>query len=244
MSAVCGFAGNYAYVSACFNLSMFACFSSYFLQLLFGCSLTFTVSKASISSSFIAKSAYGCSSAIHNNIACCYTAACPNRAIAAADVYISVVIISCKFNIVFQSQTTFINYKIVFALFQVYRNCIVCICVNSNTISCSIFSINSLDSVFQAFACFIFIQCYIITGNQSSMLACFNSYLLQLCYVYSISVFAACCYIGNLTGNIIGSIPYRNSTSGSQPSRLIVFVNIGRSKSSGCTILACHAICH
>ena len=88
-------------VVAIYNLAVLACFSSYFLQLLFGCSLTGSC-KAIISSSCIAKSAYSCSSAIHNNIACCYTAACPNRALAAADVYISVVIISCKFNIVFQ----------------------------------------------------------------------------------------------------------------------------------------------
>ena len=119
MSAVCGFARNYAYVSACFNLSMFACFSSYFLQLLFGRSLTGSC-KAIISSSCIAKSAYSCSSAIHNNIACCYTAACPNRAIAAADVYISVVIISCKFNIVFQSHI--ILHTAVFCLFRGYSN--------------------------------------------------------------------------------------------------------------------------
>ena len=95
-------------VVAIYNLAVLACFSCYFLQLLFGCSLTFAVSKASISSSFIAKSAYSCSSAIHNNIACCYTATCPNRALAAADVYISVVIISCKFNIVFQSNFVFL----------------------------------------------------------------------------------------------------------------------------------------
>ena len=107
MSAVCGFAGNYAYVSACFNLSMFACFSSYFLQLLFGCSLTFTVSKASISSSCIAKTADSFSMAIHDYISCCYTASCPDSAFAAADVYKSVRIISCKINIVFQLNLNF-----------------------------------------------------------------------------------------------------------------------------------------
>ena len=78
------------------------CYFADFLQLLFGCSLTFAVSKAIISSSLIAKSAYSCTSAIHNYISCCYTAACPNRALAAADVYKSVRIISCKINIVFQ----------------------------------------------------------------------------------------------------------------------------------------------
>ena len=84
------------------------CYFTNFLQLFFGCSLTFAVSKAIISSSCIAKSAYGCSSAIHNNVACCYTAACPNRAMAAADVYISVVIISGKENVVTQSNIIFL----------------------------------------------------------------------------------------------------------------------------------------
>ena len=115
----CLFRG-YSNISALGNNTVFACFGCYFLQLLFGCSLTFAVSKASISSSFIAKSAYSCSSAIHNNIACCYTAACPNRALAAADVYISVVIISCKFNIVFQSHI--ILHTAVFCLFRGYSN--------------------------------------------------------------------------------------------------------------------------
>ena len=78
------------------------CYFADFLQLLFCCSLTFTVSKASISSSFIAKTAYGFSMAIHDYISCCYTASCPDSAFAAADVYKSVRIISCKINIVFQ----------------------------------------------------------------------------------------------------------------------------------------------
>ena len=95
------------------------CYFTNFLQLLFGCSLTFAVSKAIISSSCIAKSAYGCSSTIHNNVACCYTAACPNRAIAAADVYKSV-IISGKTNIVIQSNI--ILHTAVFCLFRSYSN--------------------------------------------------------------------------------------------------------------------------
>ena len=96
------------------------CYFTNFLQLLFGCSFTLAVSKTIISSSCIAKSAYSCSSAIHNNIACCYTATCPNRALAAADVYISVVIISCKFNIVFQSHI--ILHTAVFCLFRGFSN--------------------------------------------------------------------------------------------------------------------------
>ena len=91
---------------------MLACFGCYFLQLLFGCSLTGSC-KAIISSSFIAKSAYGCSIAIHKNIACCYTtccysAACPDSASAAADAYKSVRIISCKSNIIIQSNFVFL----------------------------------------------------------------------------------------------------------------------------------------
>ena len=92
----------YLYIITGNQCSMLACFSSYFLQLLFGCSFTLAVSKTIISSSCIAKSAYSCSSAIHNYISCCYTAACPDSAFAAADVYKSVRIISCKINIVFQ----------------------------------------------------------------------------------------------------------------------------------------------
>ena len=91
---------------------MLACFGCYFLQLLFGCSLTGSC-KVIISSSFIAKSAYGCSIAIHKNIACCYTtccysAACPDSASAAADAYKSVRIISCKSNIIIQSNFVFL----------------------------------------------------------------------------------------------------------------------------------------
>ena len=120
MSAVFSFAGNYAYVSACFNLGMLACFGCYFLQLLFGCSLTFTVSKASISSSFIAKSAYGCSSAIHDYISCCYTASCPDSSFDAADSYKSVRIISFKSNLIFQSNI--ILHMTICNLFRGYSN--------------------------------------------------------------------------------------------------------------------------
>ena len=95
------------------------CYFTNFLQLLFGCSLTFAVSKAIISSSCIAKSAYSCSSAIHNNVACCYTAACPDSAFAAADIHKSV-IISGKENIVFQSHIIF--HMAVFCLFRGYNN--------------------------------------------------------------------------------------------------------------------------
>ena len=103
---------GYSNISTIGNSSMLACFGCYFLQLLFGCSLTGSC-KAIISSSFIAKSAYGCSIAIHKNIACCYTtccysAACPDSASAAADAYKSVRIISCKSNIIIQSNFVFL----------------------------------------------------------------------------------------------------------------------------------------
>ena len=102
----------YLYIITGNQGSMLACFGCYFLQLLFGCSFTGSC-KASISSSFIAKSAYGCSSTIHNNTACfytacCYFAACPDSAFAAADAYKSVRIISCKINIVLQSNFIFL----------------------------------------------------------------------------------------------------------------------------------------
>ena len=112
-TAVCSLFRSYSNISTFGNNTMLACFGCYFLQLLFCCSLTFAVSKASISSSFIAKSAYSCSSAIHNNTACfytacCYFAACPDSAFAAADAYKSVRIISCKINIVLQSNIIFL----------------------------------------------------------------------------------------------------------------------------------------
>ena len=120
------------------------CYFADFLQLLFGCSLTFAVSKAIISSSLVAKSADCCSSGIHNNVACCYTAACPNRAIAAADVYKSV-IISGKKNIVIQSNL--ILHTTVFCLFRSYSNiitlgnntvltCFSCYCMELATVYC------------------------------------------------------------------------------------------------------------
>ena len=89
------------------------CYFADFLQLLFGCSLTFAVSKAIISSSCIAKPAYSCSSTIHDNTAIysaayCYTASCPDSAFATADAYNSVRIISCKINIIIQSNIIFL----------------------------------------------------------------------------------------------------------------------------------------
>ena len=140
-----------------------------FLQLFFCCSLTFAVSKAIISSSCIAKSAYSFSSAIHNNIACCYTAACPNRAIAAADVYISVVIISCKFNIVFQSHI--ILHTAVFCLFRSYSN--ISALGNNTVLACFGFYLLQLAYVYSIFI--VSTCCY--AGN----LAVFsNSYFAQL----------------------------------------------------------------
>ena len=152
------------------------CYFADFLQLLFGCSLTFAVSKAIISSSLVAKSADCCSSGIHNNVACCYTAACPNRAIAAADVYKSV-IISGKKNIVIQSNL--ILHTTVFCLFRSYSN--------------------------------------IITLGNNTVLTCFSCYCMELATVYCISVFAACCYVDDLTSYTYTT--YRYSTFSRFPSK-------------------------
>ena len=160
------------------------CYFTNFLQLFFGCSLTFAVSKAIISSSCIAKSAYSCSSAIHNNIACCYTAACPNRAIAAADVYISVVIISCKFNIVLQSNFVFL--ATVFIQAFGYSNIITI--GNSTVFACFFFYIFQLAYVYSIS---IFSTCY-YAGN----LAVFsNSYFAQFS-AFSINVAVVTVIIG------------------------------------------------
>ena len=149
------------------------CYFTNFLQLFFGCSLTFAVSKAIISSSFIAKSAYGCSIAIHKNIACCYTtccysAACPDSTSAAADAYKSVRIISCKSNIVIQSNIVFLATVFIEAFG--YSN--------------------------------------IITIGNSTVLACFCFYILQLAYIYSVGIFSAFCNIDNLTVSIIAAYGY------------------------------------
>ena len=164
-------------VVAIYNLAVLACFSSYFLQLLFGCSLTGSC-KAIISSSCIAKSAYSCSSAIHNNIACCYTAACPNRALAAADVYISVVIISCKFNIVFQSHI--ILHTAVFCLFRGYSN----------------ISALGNNTVFACFGCY-FLQLLFgcsLTGSCKAIIS--SSCIAKSAYSCSSAIHnnIACCY--------------------------------------------------
>ena len=46
------------------------------------------------------------------------------------------------------------------------------------------------------------------------------TYLLQLCYVYCVSIFSTCCYIGNLTSNFftLYRTAYRNSTISCLPS--------------------------
>ena len=105
------------------------CYFADFLQLLFGCSLTFAVSKASISSSFIAKTAYSCSSTINDNTAIysaayCYTVSCPDSAFATADAYPSVRIISCKINIVLQVNIIFL--ATVRIIFWGYSNVVTC----------------------------------------------------------------------------------------------------------------------
>ena len=120
------------------------CYFADFLQLLFCCSLTFAVSKASISSSFIAKSAYSCSSAIHDNTAIysaayCYTASCPDSAFATADAYPSVRIISCKINIVFQVNIIFL--ATVRIIFWSYSNVVTC--GNSTVFECFCWRISS-----------------------------------------------------------------------------------------------------
>ena len=125
------------------------CYFSNFLQLLFGCSLTGSC-KAIISSGCIAKSAYGCSSAIHNNTACfytacCYFAACPDSAFAAADAYKSVRIISFKINIVLQSNIIFLATVFIEAFG--YSNIIITI-GNSTVFECFCFYIFQLAYVY------------------------------------------------------------------------------------------------
>ena len=144
LATVCIEVFGYSNISTIGNSSMLACFSSYFLQLLFGCSFTFAVSKFIISSSFIAKPAYSCSSTIHDNTAIysaayCYTASCPDSAFATADAYKSVRIISCKINIVFQVNIIF--FATVRIIFLGYSNVVTC--GNSTVFECFCWRISS-----------------------------------------------------------------------------------------------------
>ena len=128
---------------------MLACFGCYFLQLFFGCSFTGSC-KAIISSSFIAKAAYSCSSAIHNNIACCYTAACPDSAFAAADAY-KIASISCKSNIVIQSNLVFLA-TVCIRTYVTYSDVVTC--GNSTVFECFCFYIFQLSIVYCVFISF------------------------------------------------------------------------------------------
>ena len=144
LATVCIEVFGYSNISTISNSSMLACFSSYFLQLLFSCSLTFAVSKFIISSSFIAKPAYSCSSTIHDNTAIysaayCYTASCPDSAFATADAYQSVRIISLKINIVIQVNIIFL--ATVRIIFLGYSNVVTC--GNSTVFECFCWRISS-----------------------------------------------------------------------------------------------------
>ena len=68
-----------------------------------------------------------------------------------------------------------------------------------------------------------YIRCIAILSFQLPTLACASSsftYLLQLCYVYCVSISSTCCYIGNLTSNFftLYRTAYRNSTISCLPS--------------------------
>ena len=88
-----------------------------------------------------------------------------------------------------------------------------------------------------------YIRCIAILSFQLPTLACASSsftYLLQLCYVYCVSIFSTCCYIGNLTSNFftLYRTAYRNSTISCLPS------NTGFSFSSTIAKRACICACY
>ena len=61
-----------------------------------------------------------------------------------------------------------------------------------------------------------YIRCIAILSFQLPTLACASSsftYLLQLCYVYCVSIFSTCCYIGNLTSNFLPSTELPTETA-------------------------------
>ena len=183
---------GYSNISTIGNSSMLACFGCYFLQLLFSCSFTGSC-KAFISSSLVAKSAYGCSIAIHNNIAsyytaCCYTAACPDSASAAADAYKSVRIISCKINIVLQSNIIFLATVFIGSFSY------------SNVVTCG----NS--TVFECFFIYFLQLCYV---NSIGILS-------TCCYVSNLAGISATAYrncTASCLPNVIRSITIFNIIS-------------------------------
>ena len=88
-----------------------------------------------------------------------------------------------------------------------------------------------------------YIRCIALFSFQLPTLACASSsftYLLQLCYVYCVSIFSTCCYIGNLTSNFftLYRTAYRNSTMSCIPS------NTGFSFSSTIAKRACNCACY
>ena len=115
-----------------------------------------------------------------------------------------------------------VNYQVLLTVFKLYGNSIVIIAVNANAVACSVFGISCADFV-------ICVNSYVITcavggilgvdgvniltictlslDYRSNVGACCNLGLgcFQLCNVNCICILFACCYMGNLTGNIVGN---------------------------------------
>ena len=206
MSAVFSFVGNNAYVSACFNLGMLACFGCYCMQL----------------------ATVYCVGRVFGNCTCCYAS---NLAILVnGNLVVNLNAAICKANAAcaFTCADDGLNASQLF--FQ----------RNANFITIIAYLNVSIAIKFNCSARF-YIRCIAIFSFQLPTLVGISSsftYLLQLCNVYSISIFSTCCYISNLAS--LSGTAYRYSTFSSFPNvtcSIIFRNNIFR---TGCRIIAYH----
>ena len=82
-----------------------------------------------------------------------------------------------------------------------------------------------------------YVGCFGCNTVSRQIPTCISSvaYLLQLCYVYCVSIFSTCCYVSNLTSN--GSTAYRYSTSVGFPSKAVfIFIRSIQANNMGFSI--------
>ena len=87
-----------------------------------------------------------------------------------------------------------------------------------------------------------YIKCIAILSFQLPTLACASSsftYLLQLCYVYCVSIFSTCCYVGNLASYAVTT--HRYSTFSSLPGCIRLTVSTIAKRACSCACYAANA---
>ena len=87
-----------------------------------------------------------------------------------------------------------------------------------------------------------YIRCIAILSFQLPTLACASSsftYLLQLCYVYCVSIFSTCCYVGNLASYAVTT--HRYSTFSSLPGCIRLTVSTIAKRACSCACYAANA---